>query len=348
MASVSRRRDGRVPLRPRGGPVLLPRDEHPPPGRAPGDRARAGWTSSSCSCGGRGAGPRRRSTTAPGGHAIEVRLYAEDATYTPQAARSSPSTCRRRRVRTAGRIGRRVDSGFASGDEVSTLYDAMLAKVIAWAPTREQAIRTLVAALRRARIHGSRPTVTSSSDPHRPGVRRRRGDDDAGWSASRNGRARSRSDLGDRRRADAGRGRRGPANGPAGRPGGLAQRRRQPQRTIFEGHEPVEWWGTRDGFVVDGRHRARGRRRPTRDSRSTASPRRHADRSPSAPLAPRVSCGSTAHMVRVSARGPALHRPGRRGGERSLLAPMPGTVVKVSSRPARRSRRATPCWSWRP
>ena len=26
----------------------------------------------------------------------------------------------------------------------------------------------------------------------------------------------------------------------------------QPQRTTFEGHEPVEWWGTRDGFVVDG------------------------------------------------------------------------------------------------
>ena len=26
----------------------------------------------------------------------------------------------------------------------------------------------------------------------------------------------------------------------------------QPQRTTFEGHDPVEWWGTRDGFVVDG------------------------------------------------------------------------------------------------
>ena len=43
---------------------------------------------------------------------------------------------------------------------MSTYYDAMLAKVIAWAPTREQAIRMLVAALRRARIHG----VTTNRD----------------------------------------------------------------------------------------------------------------------------------------------------------------------------------------
>ena len=53
-----------------------------------------------------------------------------------------------------------MDSGFVSGDEVSTFYDAMLAKVMAWAPTREQAIRMLVAALRRARIHG----VTTNRD----------------------------------------------------------------------------------------------------------------------------------------------------------------------------------------
>ena len=26
----------------------------------------------------------------------------------------------------------------------------------------------------------------------------------------------------------------------------------QPQRTTFEGHDPVEWWGTRDGFAADG------------------------------------------------------------------------------------------------
>ena len=48
----------------------------------------------------------------------------------------------------------RVDAGFGAGDEVSTHYDAMLAKVIAWAPTRSEAARMLATALRRARIHG--------------------------------------------------------------------------------------------------------------------------------------------------------------------------------------------------
>lgn len=87
--------------------------------------------------------------SAPDGHAIEVRLYAEDpaADYQPQSG-----------LLTAFEIpagdGVRVDAGFASGSVVSTHYDAMLAKVVAHAPTREQAARKLAGALRRARIHG--------------------------------------------------------------------------------------------------------------------------------------------------------------------------------------------------
>ncbi len=95
------------------------------------------------------------------GHAVEVRLYAEDAAYVPQSGRlvtfEVPSDVEFGPLRASGV---RVDSGFSSGDEVSTFYDAMLAKVMAWAPTREQAIRMLVAALRRARIHG----VTTNRD----------------------------------------------------------------------------------------------------------------------------------------------------------------------------------------
>ena len=90
-----------------------------------------------------------------------MRLYAEDAAYVPQSGGlitfDLPTDTR---FALLGGAGVRVDSGFASGDEVSTFYDAMLAKVMAWAPTREQAIRMLVAALRRARIHG----VTTNRD----------------------------------------------------------------------------------------------------------------------------------------------------------------------------------------
>ncbi len=88
-------------------------------------------------------------TDPPAGHAIEVRLYAEDpaADYQPQSG-----------VLTTFEIpledGIRVDAGFESGSEVSTHYDAMLAKVVAHAPTRRAAARKLAGVLSRARIHG--------------------------------------------------------------------------------------------------------------------------------------------------------------------------------------------------
>ncbi|MEU5102999.1 biotin carboxylase N-terminal domain-containing protein [Streptomyces sp. NPDC021354] len=48
----------------------------------------------------------------------------------------------------------RVDSGLSDGDEITIHYDPMLAKVIAWAPTRAEALRRLAHALERARLHG--------------------------------------------------------------------------------------------------------------------------------------------------------------------------------------------------
>ena len=96
------------------------------------------------------AGAPRTSATVDG-HAIEVRLYAEDpaADHQPQSG-----------VLTLFEIpieeGIRVDSGYESGSTVSTHYDAMLAKVVAHAPTREVAARKLAGVLSRARIHGVR------------------------------------------------------------------------------------------------------------------------------------------------------------------------------------------------
>jgi geranyl-CoA carboxylase alpha subunit len=76
------------------------------------------------------------------GHAIEVRLYAEDP-----ARDFLPATGRILRWRPASGPGVRIDGGIAEGQLVSPYYDPMLAKVIAWAETREQAIDRLVAAL---------------------------------------------------------------------------------------------------------------------------------------------------------------------------------------------------------
>ncbi|HVR31655.1 MAG TPA: biotin carboxylase N-terminal domain-containing protein [Acidimicrobiia bacterium] len=84
------------------------------------------------------------------GHAIEVRLYAEDPRhdFLPVAGRLS-------RFSIPASDGIRVDSGVESGSEISVFYDPMLAKVISHAPTRREAAMTLAAALRRAAIHGS-------------------------------------------------------------------------------------------------------------------------------------------------------------------------------------------------
>ncbi len=94
----------------------------------------------------------------PEGHAIEVRLYAEDPAvdYQPQSGRLESFEIPGIDVELGALrdSGLRLDSGFEAGNEVGTHYDAMLAKVISWAPTREQAARRLAGALSRARLHG--------------------------------------------------------------------------------------------------------------------------------------------------------------------------------------------------
>jgi propionyl-CoA carboxylase alpha chain len=98
---------------------------------------------------------------APGGHAIEARLYAEDPA---DGYRPASGTVHELNVPDAGlrfgpppggvAQGVRLDAGVEAGSEVSQHYDPMLAKLIAWAPARETAARMLASALDRARIHG--------------------------------------------------------------------------------------------------------------------------------------------------------------------------------------------------
>ncbi len=83
------------------------------------------------------------------GSAIEARLYAEDPAkgWQPQAGTVH-------RFDVPGQV--RVDTGIEDGSVVSIFYDPMLAKVISYAPTRRQAATVLADALARTRIHGLR------------------------------------------------------------------------------------------------------------------------------------------------------------------------------------------------
>ncbi|WP_170464751.1 acetyl/propionyl/methylcrotonyl-CoA carboxylase subunit alpha [Ruegeria arenilitoris] len=88
------------------------------------------------------------------GHAIEVRLYAEDPSngYLPATGPVDlwqPATG----------PGVRVDAGVQSGQEVSPFYDPMLAKIIAHGPDRETARNRLIKAVKETELLG---TVTNS------------------------------------------------------------------------------------------------------------------------------------------------------------------------------------------
>ena len=253
------------------------------------------------------------------GHAIEVRLYAEDpaADWQPQSG-----------LLTTFEIpeadGVRVDSGFQSGSVVSTHYDAMLAKVIAWAPTRTQAARTLAHTLGRARIHGlvtnrdllvdilrdegflagevsthflvDRSIDQPERDPGAPVAA-------ALALAERAGQARTVQ---------------------VGIPVAWRNVVSQPQVAEFEGDVRVEWVGSRDGYVVDGFTVVStspttvtleaGGVRTTYDV-SVAGGRADVD-------SPR---GHTALTV-----VPRFVDPADAVASGSLLAPMPGTVVSVA------------------
>ncbi len=83
------------------------------------------------------------------GHAVEARLYAEDP-----ARGFLPTGGRALLVREPAGDGVRVDSSLLEGADVATVYDPMLAKVIAWAPDRTTALGRLDAALRETTVLG--------------------------------------------------------------------------------------------------------------------------------------------------------------------------------------------------
>ncbi|BBX53125.1 biotin carboxylase N-terminal domain-containing protein [Mycolicibacterium poriferae] len=91
----------------------------------------------------------------PSGHAVEVRLYAEDV-----AAGFIPASGTLDTLKFPDIDGVRIDAGFGSGSKVSTFYDPMLAKVIGYGPTRDDACAKVARALTETRVHG----VTTNRD----------------------------------------------------------------------------------------------------------------------------------------------------------------------------------------
>ena len=90
------------------------------------------------------------SRTAPQGHAIEARLYAENPAkrFLP-----SPGTLARFDL-PQGLPGVRIDTGLRAGDAVTPFYDPMIAKIIAHGPDRAGAIARLRGALDAVQVEG--------------------------------------------------------------------------------------------------------------------------------------------------------------------------------------------------
>jgi len=252
----------------------------------------------------------------PQGHAVEVRLYAEDpgADYQPQSG-----------VLTTFEIpvedGIRVDAGFESGSEVSTHYDAMLAKVVAHAPTREAAARKLAAVLSRAKIHGlvtnrdllvgilrderflSGDVSTDFLGGFETGSRPSSTTEAAAVAAA----IALAERAADRRTVQ------------RGIPVAWRNVVSQPQRTEFE-EATVEWFG---GYTVEGHTVVDAG--PTRVTLETDGVRTTYD---VAVVGDAVDVDSSRGHVRLT-RVPRFVDPAAAVASGSLLAPMPGTVVSV-------------------
>ncbi|MEY7148534.1 urea carboxylase [Enterobacter cloacae] len=92
-----------------------------------------------------------RASLQPQGHAIQARVYAEDP---GRQFQPSPGLLTEVVFPANDRRTLRIDSWVESGCDVPPFFDPMLAKIIAWQPTREAAIRVLHTALGETRLYG--------------------------------------------------------------------------------------------------------------------------------------------------------------------------------------------------
>jgi geranyl-CoA carboxylase alpha subunit len=93
--------------------------------------------------------PLRQEEVRLSGHAVEVRLYAEDP-----RKQFLPQTGKVAQWQLPCREGIRVDHGICQGQAISPFYDPMLAKIISWGESREQACRKLASAVQDTTLLG--------------------------------------------------------------------------------------------------------------------------------------------------------------------------------------------------
>ncbi|MEU8345473.1 biotin carboxylase N-terminal domain-containing protein [Spirillospora sp. NPDC048832] len=278
----------------------------------------------------------------PRGHAIEVRLYAEDPA---RDWRPASGTLRTFEVPDAdtefavpAACGLRLDSGVESGAEVGVHYDPMLAKLIAWAPTRSAAARRLAAGLRGARVHG----LTTNRDLlvrilEEPGFLA--GDTDTGY-LDRTGLAALAAPLADEAavRASAlaaalalAAANRAAAPVLGGLPSGWRNVRSQPQRRVFEGP-----YGTVEADYLLHRDGLTSELCPGAALVAAAPDRVVLDLDGLRETFAVAAAGDAVHVdsrlgpVALTAV-PRFADPSARVAPGSLLAPMPGTVVRVET-----------------
>ncbi|MFI5807249.1 acetyl/propionyl/methylcrotonyl-CoA carboxylase subunit alpha [Streptomyces sp. NPDC051561] len=248
------------------------------------------------------------------GHAVEARLYAEDP-----AAGWQPQTGPLHTLELPP--GVRLDTGYVGGDTIGVHYDPMLAKVIAHAPTRREAVRALAQALTRARIHGplTNRDLLVSSLRHPDFLA---AELDTGFYDRNLGELTGPPPGGQLAAvavalADA-----------AGRSsrfgGGWRNVRSQPQTKTYGAHE-VHYHRTRDGYTADGVDRVVSVT-PSRVVLELDGVQRQFD------IAVHdgqvyVDTPAGAHTLTPTPRFPD---PAARTVPGSLLAPMPGTVVRVA------------------